>query len=139
ELYIGGEGLARGYLNRPELTAEKFIPDPFHTQDNKRLYRTGDLVKYSAEGRLHYLSRTDNQIKIRGFRVELGEIESILAQHPVVREAVAVVREDTPGDKGIVGYLILKDNEAEPSTRELRKFAGASLPDYMIPNAFVFL
>ena len=131
--------MARGYLNHAELTREKFVPDPFRSQSSARLYRTGDLVKYSSDGRIHYLSRTDNQVKIRGFRVELGEIESILSQHSDVREAVVIVREDTAGDKRLVGYLILKDGQTKPSVSDLRTFARERLPDYMIPSTFVFL
>jgi len=139
DLYIGGEGLARGYLNRPELTTEKFISDPFSDKPEARLYKTGDLAKYRADGQIQYLGRSDNQIKIRGFRVELGEIEAVLAQHPAIREIVVIVREDTPGDKRLVGYPILHQEQDEPTTSELRDFAREELPEYMIPGAFVFL
>jgi len=104
ELYIGGAGLARGYLNRPELTAEKFIPNPF--QENTRLYKTGDLARYLPDGNIEFLGRIDHQVKIRGFRIELGEIEAVLAQHPAVREVAVVAREDTPGDKRLVAYVV---------------------------------
>ena len=139
DLYIGGDGLARGYLNRPELTAEKFIPSPFSIQPGARLYKTGDLAKYKPNGDILYLGRGDNQIKIRGFRVELGEIEAVLVQHVAIREIVVIVREDHPGDKRLVGYPILKEGMQEPNSTELRAFAREQLPEYMIPSAFVFL
>ena len=139
DLYIGGDGLARGYLSRPELTAEKFVPNPFSVQPGARLYKTGDLAKYKPNGEIYYLGRGDNQIKIRGFRVELGEIEAVLAQHPAIREIVVIVREDHPGDKRLVGYPILKEGAPEPNSTDLRAFAREQLPEYMIPSAFVFL
>ncbi len=139
ELYIGGDGLARGYLNRPELTAEKFVSNPFSVQPGARLYKTGDLAKYKPNGDIQYLGRGDNQIKIRGFRVELGEIEAVLAQHSAIHEIVVIVREDHPGDKRLVGYPILKEGAQEPAATELRMFAREQLPEYMIPSAFVFL
>ncbi|MEH1861773.1 MAG: amino acid adenylation domain-containing protein [Nostoc sp.] len=106
ELYIGGDGLARGYLNRPDLTAEKFIPNPFSNQAGSRLYKTGDLVRYLSDGNIEFLGRVDDQVKIRGFRIELGEIEALLRQHPDVREAVVIVREDIPGDKCLAAYVV---------------------------------
>jgi amino acid adenylation domain-containing protein len=106
ELYIGGAGVARGYLNRPELTAEKFIPNPFSDEPEARLYKTGDLARYLPNGNLEYLGRIDNQVKIRSFRIELGEIEAVLTQHPAVRESVVTVREDNPDDKRLVGYVV---------------------------------
>jgi amino acid adenylation domain-containing protein len=105
EIYIGGDGLARGYLNRPELTAEKFISNPFSNHPNSRLYKTGDLARYLPDGNIEFLGRIDHQVKIRGFRIELGEIESALNQHPEVREATVVAREDKPGDKRLVAYI----------------------------------
>ena len=138
ELYLGGVNLARGYLNRPDLTAEKFVPDPFSAEPNARLYKTGDLVRYWPDGALEYLGRLDHQVKIRGFRIELGEIETALANHPAIREVVVVAREDQPGDKRLVAYLVAAQTPA-PTTQELRQFLQATLPEYMIPAAFVFL
>ena len=138
ELYIGGIGLSRGYLNRPELTAEKFIPNPFSQNPQDRLYKTGDLARYLPDGNIEFLGRIDHQIKLRGFRIELGEIEALLNKHPDVREAVALVREDVPGDKRLVAYLVPK-RKADISINELRDFLKLKLPDYMIPSAFVIL
>jgi len=145
ELYIGGNGLARGYFKRPELTAEKFIRDPFAAPAsgggregaNARLYKTGDLARYHADGTIEFLGRIDHQVKIRGFRIELGEIETVLAQHAQVRQAVVVAREDTPGDKRLVAYLIAR--LPAPSVTDLRSFLKEQLPDYMVPAAFVML
>jgi amino acid adenylation domain-containing protein len=138
ELYIGGAGVARGYLNRPELTAERFLPDPFRGVPDARLYKTGDLARYRTDGTLEYLGRTDDQVKIRGFRIELGEIEATLAAHAKVRSCAVVVREDEPGHKQLVGYLISADRDA-PSSDDLRAFLKERLPDYMIPAKFVYL
>lgn len=140
EIYIGGAGVARGYLNRPELTAERFIPDPFNinAQDNARLYRTGDLGRWVANGNIEYLGRNDFQVKIRGFRIELGEIEARLAACQGVREAVVIAREDKPNDKRLVAYLLTQDNIELPAA-ELRNRLAAVLADYMIPSAFVCL
>lgn len=138
ELYIGGDGLAREYLHRPELTAEKFVPDPFSAEEGARLYRTGDLVRYRGDGCIEFLGRVDHQVKIRGFRVELGEIEATLGRHPRVREAVVVVREEEPGDKRLVAYIVGAP-DARPSADELRRHLRASLPEYMVPAAFVVL
>ncbi|HZW59305.1 MAG TPA: amino acid adenylation domain-containing protein, partial [Woeseiaceae bacterium] len=138
ELCIGGAGLAHGYLNRAELSAERFVADPFAESPAARLYRTGDLVRRRADGRLEFLGRLDHQVKIRGFRVELGEIEAVLATHPKVAAAVALVREDVPGDQRLVAYL-LPDAGQAPSTSELRAFARTRLPDYMVPTAYVEL
>ncbi|HJU37973.1 MAG TPA: amino acid adenylation domain-containing protein, partial [Tahibacter sp.] len=134
ELYVGGAGVARGYLNRPALTAERFIADPFRT--GERLYKTGDLGRRLPDGTLEYLGRNDFQVKIRGFRIELGEIEAKLAACDDVREAVVVAREDVPGDKRLVAYLIAN---AELSLSDLRHQLAQSLPDYMLPSAFVTL
>ena len=138
ELYIGGVGLARGYLGRPDLTAEKFIPHPFSDEPGARLYKTGDLVRYLADGNIEFLGRIDQQVKIRGFRIELGEIESALAQHSAVQEVAVLAREDVPGEKRLVAYVVLAKQQVLTST-ELRTFVKAKLPDYMVPSVFVFL
>ncbi|HEX8273216.1 MAG TPA: amino acid adenylation domain-containing protein [Longimicrobiaceae bacterium] len=136
ELWMGGAQLARGYLGRPELTAEKFVPDPFGAEPGARLYRTGDLVRRHADGGLEFLGRIDSQVKVRGFRVELGEIEAVLARHPAVRGAAALVREDRPGDRRIVAYL---EAAADFPAEEARDLARAALPEYMVPAAVVVL
>ncbi|WP_241527069.1 amino acid adenylation domain-containing protein, partial [Pseudomonas sp. BIOMIG1N] len=138
ELYVGGAGVARGYLNRPELNAERFVHDPFDPTPGARMYRTGDLGRWQADGSIDYLGRNDDQVKIRGFRIELGEIEARLAACDGVREAVVVVREDEPGDKRLVAYLIAAEG-AQPSAAALRTQLLVSLADYMVPNAFVTL
>jgi len=138
ELYIGGAGLGRGYLNRPNLTAEKFIPNPFSTEAGSRLYRTGDLARYLSDGAIQFLGRIDQQVKVRGFRIELGELEAVMSQHPGVAEAVAVVREDTPENKQLVAYVVGKVLST-PTVSELRSFLKEKLPDYMIPGVFVML
>ncbi|MDF5721899.1 MAG: amino acid adenylation domain-containing protein, partial [Rhizonema sp. PD37] len=135
ELYIGGAGVARGYLNRPELTAQKFIPNPFSHEQGTRLYKTGDLVRYLSNGEIEYLGRIDYQVKLRGFRIELGEIEEVLEQHSAVRQCVVIVREDVPGNQRLVAYLVADNG----NTDELRQYLRQKLPDYMIPNAFVIL
>jgi amino acid adenylation domain-containing protein len=138
EIYIGGEGLSRCYLNRPALTAEKFIPNPFSEQPGGRLYRTGDLGRYLPDGEIEFLGRLDYQVKIRGFRIEIGEIESTLLQHTDVRESVVLAREDMPGDKRLVAYLVSNNGNA-PSAAGLREHLKKKLPDYMVPSAFVTL
>ncbi len=136
ELWMGGAQVARGYLGRPGLTAERFVPDPFGGAPGARLYRTGDLVRRGGDGVLEFLGRIDQQVKVRGFRVELGEIEGVLARHPGVRAAVAMVREDRPGDRRVVAYL-----EADPGfpADEARELARGALPEYMVPAALVVL
>ncbi|HET9359968.1 MAG TPA: amino acid adenylation domain-containing protein [Vicinamibacterales bacterium] len=138
EIYIGGAGLGRGYLNRPELTAEKFVPNPFSDEPGTRLYRTGDLGRHRLDGELEYHGRTDDQVKLRGFRIELGEIEAVLSQHPQVREAVVLAREDGSRGKRLVAYV----TSAEPSgvsVLELRSHLQGALPSHMVPAAFVML
>ncbi len=137
ELYIGGAGLARGYLNRPDLTAERFIPNPFSGMRGARLYRTGDLARYRVDGNIEYLGRLDHQVKVRGFRIELGEIEATLVQHPEVREAVVVMRGDSPGEKRLVAYLV--GQESVPTVEAVRTYLKGQLPEYMVPGLFVFL
>ncbi|HYO56919.1 non-ribosomal peptide synthetase, partial [Archangium sp.] len=138
ELFIGGDSLGRGYLGRPELTAEKFVPNPFSGKAGERLYRTGDVVRWSVGGELEFLGRADRQVKVRGFRIELGEIEVVLAQHPAVREAVVVVRESAPGVNQLVGYVVTQ-GEAQPSKMELRAYLRGKLPEPMVPSALVLL
>ncbi|PYI83203.1 MAG: hypothetical protein DME26_15455, partial [Verrucomicrobia bacterium] len=138
ELFIGGDGVARGYLNRPELTAEKFLHHPFRTDPKARLYRTGDLARYRGDGAIEFLGRTDNQVKIRGQRIELAEIESRLARHPGVRETVVVAREIAPGDQRLIAYVVGAKRPAATGT-ELRQFLKQELPDCMVPSAFVEL
>jgi natural product biosynthesis luciferase-like monooxygenase protein/amino acid adenylation domain-containing protein/non-ribosomal peptide synthase protein (TIGR01720 family) len=161
ELHLGGAGLGRGYLNRPELTNEKFIPNPFvraavgaavgaglannlgneqtiSGQNPPLLYKTGDLARYLPDGNIEYLGRIDNQVKVRGFRIELGEIEAVLSQHPQVQAAAVLVREDIPGNKRIVAYVVA-ETEGTLTTNEVRSHLKAKLPDYMVPSAFVFL
>ncbi|MEA2175746.1 MAG: hypothetical protein QOD00_3338 [Blastocatellia bacterium] len=138
EIYIGGDGLARDYLRRPGLTAEKFLPDAFSREEGARMYRTGDLARYLSGGSIEFLGRADNQVKVRGFRIELEEIEAALGAHPSVEEAVALAREDGLEERRIVAYLVC-DEERAPTASELRAFLAAKLPDYMIPSAFVML
>ena len=138
ELHIGGLVLARGYLDRPDLTAERFIPDPFSREPGARLYRTGDLARYLPDGNIEFLGRIDHQVKVRGYRIELGEIETVLGQHAGVRDVAVLAREDKPGDRRLVAYLVPNEGQ-EPVIGELRRFLREKLPDYMIPSAFVTL
>jgi amino acid adenylation domain-containing protein len=137
ELYVGGEGVGRGYLKRPELTAERFVPDPFKTEAGARMYRTGDLVRYSRDGNLLFLGRVDEQVKVRGHRIELGEIEAALDQHPQVLESVVLAYKVENDEKRLVGYVV--QNKAGLTTQELREFLGQRLPEHMIPSAIVQL
>jgi amino acid adenylation domain-containing protein len=138
EICIGGIGLARGYHQRSELTAERFIPDPFSDSAGVRLYRTGDLARYLPNGELEYLGRVDHQVKIRGYRIELGEIEAILSRHPAVRDVVVVAREDVPGDQRLVAYIALSQSQIV-TVRDLHAYLAQQLPAYMIPSAFLLL
>ena len=138
EIYIGGEGLARGYLYRPELTAEKFVPNPFSIEKSARLYKTGDVGKFMPDGNLEFLGRMDNQVKIRGFRIELGEVESVLRKHPNIHDLIVAVKEDVNGDKKIVAYLVEK-NKSENLVSGLRTYLKDKLPEFMIPSVFVVL
>lgn len=139
ELYIGGAQVARGYLNRPELTAEKFLADPFVSQPGARMYRTGDLGRWLEDGNIEFLGRNDFQVKIRGFRIELGEIEARLMEHPGVREAVAIARQDAAGDKQLAAYYTCSEDGAQIDAEQLRSHLSALLPDYMVPAAYVHL
>ncbi len=138
ELLIGGAGVALGYHGRPDLTAERFVPDGFGGDPGARLYRTGDLVRRRSDGTLEFAGRADQQVKLRGFRIELGEIEAVLAAHPGVAAAVAVVREDVPGDRRLVAYVV-SEGERAPAIQDLRQLARGRLPQYMVPSAFVML
>jgi amino acid adenylation domain-containing protein/thioester reductase-like protein len=138
EIYLGGANVARGYLDRPELTAQRFLRDPFSSDPQSLMYKTGDLGRWRVDGTIDYLGRNDDQVKIRGFRIELGEVEAQLARHNEVREAAVVVREDVPGEKRLVAYLTLRGSIA-PGSDELRKHMQLSLPDHMVPGAFVVL
>lgn len=138
ELFIAGDGVARGYLKQPELTAEKFVPEPFTSGAQDLMYKTGDQARYLSDGRIDFLGRADFQVKVRGYRIELGEIETVLGEHPGVRQAVVMAREDTPGDQRLVAYVILEAG-VRNDTAELRQFIRERLPDYMVPSTYVFL
>jgi acyl-coenzyme A synthetase/AMP-(fatty) acid ligase len=137
ELFIGGHGVARGYLRRPDLDAQRFLPDPFAGVAGARMYRTGDLVRYRADGVVDFLGRTDQQVKVRGHRIEPGEIESLLAREPSVVEAVVVAREDVPGDQRLVAYVVARGPAPDPAL--LRERLASQLPAWMVPSQFVFL
>jgi amino acid adenylation domain-containing protein len=136
EMYVGGRGVARGYLSRPELTAERFVPDPFSVEPGARLYRTGDLARYLASGDIEYLGRVDRQVKVRGFRIELGEIESVLANHEMVRDCLVLARQES-GDQQLIAYVVAKDQSL--SMESARSFLKDRLPPYMVPSSFVLL
>jgi acyl carrier protein len=144
EIYIGGAGVARGYLNREELTAERFVKDPFSANPDARMYRTGDLGRWRADGNIEYLGRNDSQVKIRGFRIELGEIEARLQEHRDIREAVVVAREDQAGEKRLVAYYVAQEAMAHEAgsqlnVSELRTHLQQRLPEHMVPAAYVQL
>ena len=133
ELHIGGAGLARGYLGRAELTAERFVPNPYGKRAGERMYRTGDLARWRGDGNLEYVGRKDQQVKIRGYRIELGEIEAVLGEHGGVREAVVVAREGEGGEKRLVGYVVEREG-MKVESGELRRYLQGRLPEYMVPG-----
>jgi acyl carrier protein len=137
-LHIGGAGLARGYFNQPDLTAEKFIPNPFGPEPGARLYKTGDLAQRLPDGNLQYVGRSDFQVKIRGFRVELGEIEAVIGQYTGVREAAVIVCQDGPGDHRLVAYVVPAENSVL-EVKDLRGYLSQKLPEYMTPTSYVML
>jgi len=136
EIYLSGDCLARGYLNRPQLTVERFVANPFIP--GQKMYKTGDLGKWLPDGALEYLGRTDDQVKLRGFRIELAEIEALLGRHPDLQDAAVMLREDAPGDKRLVAYIIASGTMA-PAATELRRYLLEKLPEFMVPFAFVEL
>jgi acyl carrier protein len=139
EVCVGGTGLARGYLNRAELTAERFVPNPFSKSPGARLYRSGDLARFLPNGDIEYLGRIDQQVKVRGFRIELGEIEAALAQHEVVRECTVVASADGNGETKLLAYLVAQQQQPAPSVTALREFLKEKLPEYMVPASFTML
>src|SRR6185436_3986574 len=139
ELCVGGTQLALGYVNRPGLTAEKFVPHPFSRAAGARLYRTGDLARYLADGNVEYVGRVDQQVKLRGYRIEPGEIAAVLESHAAVSEAVVLLREEEGGDKRLVAYLVATAGQEPPAVSTLRSHLKEKLPAYMAPAAFLFL
>jgi amino acid adenylation domain-containing protein len=140
ELYIGGANVCRGYLDRPELTAEKFIPDPFSEVPGERIYRSGDLARYLSNGDVEFLGRMDHQVKIRGYRIEIGEVETTLREHAQILEAVVCARVDARGEKQLVAYCVVEGGgQVQSETTEVRNYLSELLPDYMVPSSFVFL
>ena len=137
ELWVGGDGLARGYLNQPELTAERFVPHPFSDEPGARVYRTGDLARYRSDGTIEFLGRVDDQVKVSGFRVEPGEIETVLMEHPSVQSVAVVARQELPGEKKLAAYVVFRTQGG--SEIELRAFLQKKLPAYMVPSEFVAL
>src|SRR6185503_14108919 len=138
EIHIGGEGVARGYLNHLDLTAERFVPDPFSRTPGARLYRTSDMARFVTNGEIEFVGRMDQQVKVRGFRIEPGEIETVLGQHPGVLDAVVVAREDTSGGKRLIAYVVVRE-EPPPATSALRDYLRKRLPEYMVPASFLVL
>ena len=139
ELYIGGAGVARGYLRRAELTAQRFVRDPFAAEADARMYRTGDFGRWRADGTIEYLGRNDQQVKIRGYRIELGEIEAQLGRHEQVKEAVVLAREGASGEKRLVAYVTSREGAGELKAEGLRTYLKAVLPEHMVPSAYVRL
>ncbi|MDQ6781856.1 MAG: amino acid adenylation domain-containing protein [Actinomycetota bacterium] len=137
EIFIGGAGLAKGYLRRPALSAERFVADPFSGVPGARLYRSGDLGRLRPDGALHFVGRADDQVKVRGFRIECGEVEAALRAHPAIGESVVVAREDTRGDRRLVAYLVAAQGRPAPGGGDLRRFLAARLPSHMVPGTFV--
>jgi acyl-CoA synthetase (AMP-forming)/AMP-acid ligase II len=138
ELYIGGDGVAKGYFKNAQMTAHRFIADPFAKRAGDRLYKTGDLVRYRPDGRLEFLGRLDNQVKVRGFRIELGEIESVLARNPQIRECVVAAQQDEPSGNRLIAYCVPQESQ-KPSSEDLRSWVAAALPEYMVPSVFLFM
>src|ERR1043165_7932107 len=139
ELYVGGRGVARGYLHRSDLTAERFIPDRFSGRTGARLYRTGDLARYREDGELTFAGRADQQVKVRGYRVELGEIETVLSEHANVGQAAVTLREDKPGEPRLAAYVTAAKSGAEPDSEELRNYLKQRVPEYMVPASIMVL